>query len=64
MVNYLSDVFCPKDLGIAKLLMNQSNHGYQLTMTDKLAQAAQAALNQSYVPYSNAYHRSSVRRRR
>jgi len=55
LADHLPDAFGPKDLGIATLLMNQVNHGYQLTLTDELAQAAQAAANQSHAPYSNAH---------
>ncbi|MBF1995080.1 cytidine deaminase [Serratia symbiotica] len=52
LADHLPDAFGPKDLGIATLLMDQINHGYQLTLTDKLALAA---ANQSYAPYSNAH---------
>lgn len=55
LADHLPDAFGPKDLGIATLLMDQINHGYQLTLTDKLAQTALAVANQSYAPYSNAH---------
>ncbi|CAI0885535.1 Cytidine deaminase [Serratia entomophila] len=55
LADYLPDAFGPKDLDIATLLMDQVDHGYQLALTEPLAQAALAAANQSHAPYSNAH---------
>lgn len=55
LADYLPDAFGPKDLDIAALLMDQVDHGHQLALSDVLAQAALAAANQSYAPYSNAH---------
>lgn len=52
LAEYLPDAFGPKDLDIAMRLMDQVDHGHQLTLSDPLAQAALAAANQSHAPYS------------
>jgi cytidine deaminase len=48
LADHLPDVFGQKDLGIARLLMDQNNYSYQLSLTDELEQAALLAANKSY----------------
>ncbi|CNI18586.1 cytidine deaminase [Yersinia pekkanenii] len=49
---YLPDSFGPKDLAITTLLMDSVNHGYTLTETGDLTQAALDGANHSHAPYS------------
>ncbi|MGE4800559.1 cytidine deaminase [Yersinia hibernica] len=52
---YLPDSFGPKDLAITTLLMDPVDHGYQVTETDALTQAALDGANHSHAPYSLAH---------
>ncbi|HDL8287042.1 TPA: cytidine deaminase [Yersinia enterocolitica] len=52
---YLPDSFGPKDLNITTLLMDPVDHGYKITETDVLTQAALDGANHSHAPYSNAH---------
>lgn len=55
LADYLPDSFGPRDLDISTLLMDQVDHGFQLSLTDPLELAALAAANQSHAPYSDAH---------
>lgn len=52
--SYLPDSFGPKDLGIEKVLFDNQPQQFATT-GDKLQQAAIAAANTSYAPYSKAF---------
>ncbi|AJJ22574.1 cytidine deaminase [Yersinia enterocolitica] len=52
---YLPDSFGPKDLNITTLLMDPVDHGYKITETDVLTQAALDGANHSHAPYSNSH---------
>jgi len=57
LTDLLPDAFGPSDLGVTAALMSPENHGMKLDppSTDPLAQAALAAANASYAPYTNDY---------
>lgn len=52
--SYLPDSFGPKDLGIEKVLFDNQPQQFEVA-GDKLQQAAIAAANTSYAPYSKAF---------
>lgn len=51
--SYLPDSFGPKDLNVSHVLFDAQDHGFQ-PQGDALQQAAIAAANQAYAPYSHA----------
>lgn len=51
--SYLPDSFGPKDLNVSHVLFDTQDHGFQ-PQGDALQQAAIAAANQAYAPYSQA----------
>ncbi|MCT4702502.1 cytidine deaminase [Enterobacteriaceae bacterium H20N1] len=51
--DYLPDSFGPRDLEIATLLLDDTDHGYA-PQGDELSQAAIVAANRSHAPYSKA----------
>ncbi|WP_448189615.1 cytidine deaminase [Azospirillum sp. sgz301742] len=51
----LPDAFGPRDLGVAGGLMEPADHGLVIPDADPLVQAALAAANASYAPYTGAH---------
>jgi cytidine deaminase len=51
----LPNAFGPADLGITAAMMSPQSHGMQLQDADPLVQAALAAANASYAPYTQSY---------
>ena len=51
----LPDAFGPADLGVTAALMSPQSHGMTLPSDDPLVQAALAAANASYAPYTASY---------
>lgn len=51
----LPSSFGPRNLGVAGGLLQHEQHGLAIDEQDELAQAALAAANMSYAPYSKAY---------
>lgn len=55
LAELLPSSFGPRDLGIAGGLLQRDDHGLAIDEGDELAQAALAAANMSYAPYSKSY---------
>lgn len=55
LTSLLPSAFGPKDLGVTAALMSPQSHGMQLQDADPLVQAALAAANASYAPYTLSY---------
>ncbi|OKP04792.1 cytidine deaminase [Xenorhabdus eapokensis] len=55
LADYLPEAFGPLDLADTPLLLDEVNHGYQLTTRDELVQAALDAANRSHAPYSQSH---------
>jgi len=51
----LPHAFGPRDLGVAAALMSPQSHGLTLPSSDPVVQAALAAANASYAPYTESY---------
>ncbi|HYC92129.1 MAG TPA: cytidine deaminase [Thermoanaerobaculia bacterium] len=59
----LPSSFGPRDLGITGGLLQRDDHGLAIDEGDELAQAALAAANLSYAPYSKSYAGVALRTR-
>jgi cytidine deaminase len=59
----LPAAFGPADLGVTAALMSPQSHGLTLEGSDEVAQAALAAANASYAPYSRGYAGVALRTR-
>ena len=57
LTDLIPQAFGPNDLGVTAALMSPENHGLKLDPppTDPVVQAALAAANASYAPYTNGY---------
>ena len=57
LTDLIPQAFGPNDLGVTAALMSPENHGLKLDPppTDPFVQAALAAANASYAPYTNGY---------
>jgi cytidine deaminase len=57
LTDLIPQAFGPNDLGVSAALMSPENHGLKLDPppTDPVVQAALAAANASYAPYTNGY---------
>jgi cytidine deaminase len=63
LASLLPSAFGPRDLGVEAALMSPQSHGLTIDADDELAQAALAAANASYAPYTNAYAGVALRAR-
>lgn len=63
LAELLPSSFGPRDLGITGGLLQRDDHGLTLDEQDDLAQAALAAANLSYAPYSKSYAGVALRTR-
>jgi cytidine deaminase len=55
LTSLLPDAFGPADLGVKAALMSPQSHGMRLSNDDQVVQAALAAANGSYAPYTSGY---------
>jgi cytidine deaminase len=63
IADFLPGAFGPADLGVAGGMLDPAGHGLAGDAADPLAQAAAAAANRSYAPYSKAYGGAAIRTR-
>ena len=63
LAELLPSSFGPRDLGITGGLLQRDDHGLTIDERDDLAQAALAAANLSYAPYSKSYAGVALRTR-
>lgn len=63
LASLLPSAFGPRDLGVDAALMSPQSHNLSIDAGDELAEAALAAANASYAPYTHAYAGVALRAR-